>query len=160
MTTERAIRANRQNAQASTGPRTAAGRTRSAQNARKHGLAATDPNPDAAEETEHLATLIAGAHGGDAAILEAARAVAEAQVHLRRVQAFKDTLIREEVYALEAETSTDNASTLLPTADLLQELARLERYERRAFSRRKSAVRRFEALIGRSQRLPATISSP
>ncbi|GJE46232.1 hypothetical protein [Methylobacterium soli] len=149
MTTERAIRANRQNALASTGPRTAAGRTRSAQNARKHGLAATDPNPDAPEETEHLATLIAGAHGGDAAILDAARAVAEAQFHLRRVQAFKGTLIREEVHALQAETGTDIASTLFPSADLLQKLARLERYERRAFSQRKSAVRRFAALICR-----------
>ncbi|MER2265743.1 hypothetical protein [Methylobacterium oxalidis] len=38
MTSERAKSANRRNAQASTGPRTASGKQRVSQNARSHGL--------------------------------------------------------------------------------------------------------------------------
>ena len=38
MTTERQIEANRQNAQASTGPRTAEGKAKVSRNAEKHGL--------------------------------------------------------------------------------------------------------------------------
>src|SRR4051812_6559710 len=40
MTSERRIAANRANARRSTGPRTAAGKLRAIQNARRHGLAA------------------------------------------------------------------------------------------------------------------------
>ena len=43
MTTEKQIQANRANAQRSTGPRTANGKRRSAQNALKHGLTAATP---------------------------------------------------------------------------------------------------------------------
>ena len=38
MTSARKLEANRRNARASTGPRTAAGKARAAQNARRHGL--------------------------------------------------------------------------------------------------------------------------
>lgn len=44
MSSERRSRANRQNARASTGPRTAAGKARSSRNARTHGLN-TPPDP-------------------------------------------------------------------------------------------------------------------
>ena len=43
MTTERQSAANRRNAKASTGPRTAAGKRKVAQNARRHGLTAPAP---------------------------------------------------------------------------------------------------------------------
>ncbi|WP_336488128.1 hypothetical protein [Methylobacterium nigriterrae] len=95
MTSDRAIRANRRNAQARTGLHTAAGKSRSGQNARKHGLLAADPDPHADAEIERLAVLIAGKHGVDFAVAEAARALAEAHSlykhtrHLGRAPAVK-----------------------------------------------------------------------
>lgn len=70
MTSERATHANRRNARASTGPRTLAGKARSGQNARKHGLSAVDPNPEAEAEIERLAVLIADEHVSDVGVLE------------------------------------------------------------------------------------------
>lgn len=53
MATPAQIRANRANAQRSTGPKTAAGRQKSAQNARKHGLTSqADPEKLAALAAE------------------------------------------------------------------------------------------------------------
>ncbi|MGW8788689.1 hypothetical protein, partial [Heyndrickxia sporothermodurans] len=60
MTSERTTQANRRNAQASTGPRSAVGKARSGQNARKHGLSTVDPTPEMEAEIEALAVLIAG----------------------------------------------------------------------------------------------------
>ncbi|WP_336489396.1 hypothetical protein [Methylobacterium nigriterrae] len=126
---------------------------RSRQNARKHGLAASDPDARATAAAEHLAELVAGELGADPAIREAARALAEAHAHLRRIRAFKSALIRNgiERAAIRADTGGSPASVASP--ELLQGLEGLERYERRAFSRRKSAARRFEALARHARRL-------
>lgn len=150
MTSERASRANRRNAQASTGPRTPAGKTRSGQNARKHGLSAVDPNPDAEMEIERLAELIAGGHGRDAAVRESARAVAEAQFQLQRVLACRTALLRSGPLAPEREADGDECSPAEMPGELLLQLERLERYERRALSRRKFAIRRFYGSVGRA----------
>ena len=65
MTSARKLEANRRNAQASTGPRTAAGKARAAQNARRHGLSlAALCNPSCSGEVETLARAIAGADAG------------------------------------------------------------------------------------------------
>lgn len=150
MTSERATHANRRNALASTGPRTVAGKARSGQNARKHGLSAIDPTPEVEAEIEALAVLIAGEHVSDASVLEAARAVAEAQFQLQRVKAFKVALLRSGTSAQGREAEPDSQPlTEMPVA-LFQQLKGLERYERRALSRRKFAVRRFNELVGRS----------
>ncbi len=93
MTLKRAIPANRRNAQSSTGPRKRAGKARSGQNARKHGLSAVGLNPRAEAEIERFAELIAGEHRREAAVLESARAVAEAQLQLQRVKTSKMTPI-------------------------------------------------------------------
>lgn len=59
---ERRLAANRANARRSTGPRTAAGKARSARNAHKHGLAAAGRASAARlQEAVHLETLRAGA---------------------------------------------------------------------------------------------------
>lgn len=150
MTSERATRANRRNAQASTGPRTAAGKVRSGQNARKHGLSAVDPNPDTEAEIEALAVLIADEHVSDAGILAAARAVAEAQLQLQRVKTFKIALLRTETLLQELGGEPEGLSPAEIPPDIFLQLEGLQRYERRALSRRKFAVRRFNELVGRS----------
>ena len=97
MTSERKIRANRANARASTGPKTAQGRSHAARNALRHALSLPlDSDPVLSEELETLAREIAG-RDANAEIQELARRIAEAQIDLRRVrharhQLFSQTL--------------------------------------------------------------------
>jgi hypothetical protein len=61
VTSERKIRANRANARASTGPKTAQGRARSARNAFRHALSLSVYSDSlVSEEVETLAREIAG----------------------------------------------------------------------------------------------------
>ena len=86
MTSDRKIKANRANARASTGPKTAQGRARTARNALRHALSLpVCSNPALSEEVETLACEIAGP-GASAETKELARRVAEAQIDLRRVR--------------------------------------------------------------------------
>jgi hypothetical protein len=94
---DRKIRANRANAQASTGPKSAPGRTRVARNALRHGLSLpVCSNPVFSEEVEELARKIAGA-GANAERQELARRVAEAEVDLRRVRYTRHQLLSREL---------------------------------------------------------------
>ena len=93
MTTDRKIKANRANARASTGSKTAGGRARTARNAFRHGLSLTAcSDPALSEEVEALAREIAGP-GANARIQELARRVAEAQTDLRRVRYARHQLL-------------------------------------------------------------------
>ena len=86
MTSDRKIKANRQNARTSTGPRTTQGRTRAARNALRHGLSLpVCSNPALCEEVKALAREIAGTDA-NAELQELARRVAEAQIDLCRVR--------------------------------------------------------------------------
>jgi hypothetical protein len=86
LTSDHKIKANRANARASTGPKTADGRARSARNALRHALnLPVCSNPALSEEVETLAREVAGP-GANAQIQELARQVAEAQMDLRRVR--------------------------------------------------------------------------
>jgi hypothetical protein len=86
VTSARKITANRANARASTGPKTAKSRARSARNALRYGLSLpVHSDLSLSEEVEVLAREIAGPDAA-AEIQELARRVAEAQIDLRRIR--------------------------------------------------------------------------
>jgi enoyl-CoA hydratase/carnithine racemase len=90
------IRANRANSRHSTGPTTAAGRSKSAGNARRHGLripVLSDPTLSA--EVEAMAQKIAG--NATPELIELARQVAEAEVDVLRVRRFRSDMISREL---------------------------------------------------------------
>jgi hypothetical protein len=134
MTSEAKIVANRRNAQRSTGPRTAPGKARVRRNAVRHGLAACVVGDlNAATEVDRIAATI---HGPEACSSEREQAVAiaEAQVTLKQVRRARTKILDQ---MLSGPPTTDGSDA----AAGLNRLLRLERYERRALSRRKRAVR-------------------
>jgi hypothetical protein len=93
LTSDRKINANRANARASTGPRTARGRASAARNALRHGLnLPVCSDPVLSEEVEALAREIAGPDA-TAEIKGLAGRIAEAQIDLRRVRYARHQLL-------------------------------------------------------------------
>jgi hypothetical protein len=142
------------NARASTGPRTQAGKARSARNARRHGLSvAIARDPTFAEEAEALARRLVG-DGAARTALALARAFAVAQIDLDRVRK-----VRRDVAArLIADSSDDDPANEnlggdeVDRSELMGQLRRLERYERRAQARRKRAIRAFDRTFAEAMR--------
>jgi hypothetical protein len=130
--------ASRANGRLSRGPKTAAGRQRDALAPFRHGLSLPVLLDAAlAPEIDRLAReIISSAVGGPVAetLFPVAIRIAEAMIDLRRVRFAKRPLS----IALDANPA-DNAT--------LKEFARLDRYERRALSRRKFAIREFAAAL-------------
>ena len=174
MTSMRKIETNRRNARASTGPKSEVGKARAAMNARRHGLSITAlSDPTWARDIQSLARNIAGA-GAGIEHQELARLAAAAQIDVMRVRRARLDLIRQALADESSGKSTElnealfkrlaeGSGTSNPAEiteligelagadklatiflDLSVKLVQLDRYERRALSRRKFAIRHFE----------------
>jgi branched-chain amino acid transport system substrate-binding protein len=169
--------ANRANARASTGPKTRAGKARSAGNARRHGLSLPAlEDPALAHEIVALARMIAGAEAGafsgkvdfrfsaenattqkdlervsahdrvnvngtrsSARRFELACRIAAAQLDLVRVRRARLDLLRQD------RLRHDLFAGGVCDAGVAMELWFIDRYERRALSRRRWAIVDFDA---------------
>jgi hypothetical protein len=132
MTSDRKATSNRKNAQNSTGPRSELGRRHSRRNALRHGLAiAIGSDPSFSKDIEALATTLES-DGGRQIVGEFARQVAEAQLDLLRIRKLRAARF--------ASVFGNPEAKLGDYSELSETLAQLERYERRAFSRRKRAL--------------------
>ena len=144
MTSERKIAANRRNSSQSTGPRTAYGKACARRNALRHGLAAIVVSESAISvEVDRLAALICS-KDADPANREQALIIAEGNITLSRVRAARAAVLEQMsgVGAAPVPDALKSPTRLrVTTGTYLGQLVRLERYERRAFSRRKRAMR-------------------
>ena|SRR5215204_5435299 len=144
MTSHHKIKANAQNARLSPGPRTERGKQRSSRNARRHGLAAPIwQDPQLAEGAKEIVDTITGDFGADPQVLACARIIAEAQTQLIRTRALQARLSLDALDRFHISTFGVQVSGSGPLERALNDMMLLDRYERRALSKRKFAIRRL-----------------
>jgi hypothetical protein len=133
---EKQIAANRRNAQKSTGPKTAAGRSTSSRNAFRYGLS-LPLIPDAEElaKAELMMRMLVPDQTDDGRV-RAASEMVEAQLVQMRVGAIRNTLMNTLMAKL------NPASVKLAE---LRRLAALDRYEARALTKRRRPSRKLQS---------------
>jgi hypothetical protein len=148
MTSPAKAEANRRNAQRSTGPRSAAGKARTARNAYQHGLSLPISDDQSLRDVAELMDALKlefDAAGHAELVLRAA----EGQIELQRARRLKADLLNQEAKRAGA--------TALPLEERVAEafvrtvgkLPAFERYEARALSKRRGALRKLSALKSR-----------
>jgi hypothetical protein len=131
MTSHRQLAANRRNAKKSTGPISRSGKSRSRQNALRHGLATSaDCDPLLSADVNQMAQILSQARG-EPSITMLTRDAAAAEIDLLRIRK-----IRASTFDIFHKSNRSREDL----ARLNDELGKLERYERRAFSRRRRAI--------------------
>jgi hypothetical protein len=166
MSSEKQIEANRRNAQKSKGPRTAAGKARASRNSRKHALCTISRNnPLYAPRIEAIARAICS-EATNAELWEQALIIGECTTLLACARAERIALIErllgdprvhiadiQGAGGAELGASRGNPALRRDGHEAMGLAAwdfnRLERYERRALSRRKRAIETF-MLISRA----------
>ena len=130
MATAKQIAANRRNGLLGRGPKTSAGKGRSSRNALKHGLSIpVNRDKTLRRQIEVLARILAQSEAG----MGQARAAAEAELELARARAALEAVLTRAGIG-----GPEQGAALI---NVLPELQRLERYERRAFSQLRRALR-------------------
>jgi len=132
MTSLSKINVNRANAKLSTVPKSAFGRRRVSRNAHRHGLSIPILlDPTLAREVHALSQQLAKDLCSLTSI-DTAYAVAEAEIDLKRIRQRKADYLQK--------LNSENDLTGAKASQLLEQILRLGRYERRALARRKSAI--------------------
>jgi hypothetical protein len=137
MATDRQIAANRRNGSLGRGPKTSAGKARSSRNALKHGLSIpVSRDKTLRRKIAVLARILAQSEAGN--VFGQARAAAEAEFELARARAVMEAVLTRAGNTAEWNGGPGQGTALI---NVLPKLQRLERYERRAFSKRRRALR-------------------
>jgi hypothetical protein len=131
MTSDRQLAANRRNAKKSTGPISRSGKSRSRQNAFRHGLATSaDRDPLLSADVNQMAQILTRARG-EPSITLITQDAAVAEIDLLRIGKIRASIFN---------TFLMSERSLRDVIRLNQELRKLDRYERRAFSRRQRSL--------------------
>jgi hypothetical protein len=174
--TARKIRANRRNSLHSTGPKTAAGRATAARNALRHGLRVPiHADPVFSEEIEIMTRRIINMDANPE-LVDLARRIAEAEIDITRIRRVRAKMISAALASIRISASesvnlglwdkdqtpppdlTAKLELMLEGAEIAgvvpdfgKRLSVIDGYERRALSRRKSAIRTFDEAIAVSR---------
>jgi hypothetical protein len=137
MTSAKAIAANRRNARRCTGPRSAVGKRRAAENSLRHGvIASVRSDPGISAAVARIAAALAGPNASPLvrALIEP---IAEAEVDILRARNAQVAAIDLAAASIPDDPERE-ANAILQA---LPSLIRLNRYERNATSRRSRAMR-------------------